>query len=292
MEKKTVIANISAVLSLSEELQEFLGSFTDNERAWFAQSGGDAFLKEFGSTWNESFVQIAQSVLDIYFRDLGLPEDQLPTVELTDSRRGSWMMEAALTMFGTVGTTYTLLKAVADLPKIADGLEETKKRLQSELASRFRSKIPEVIVPVLANASPTATLPRAAQSNPASVHCSIDARPLRGLTPDVSLSHSIHLAVSISRSAVSIENLGEEPIENLQIGLFKSSSQRHSWSYGEAYSKSIPRLSAKQSTSLSIDQFISEQDQSPLNLQDRGALYVDCWVQDISGIYLFNFLLE
>lgn len=136
-------------------------------------------------------MESTQSVFDAYFLDLGLSEDRLPKVELTDSRSGSWIMEAALMMFGTVGTTYT---------------------------------IPERIEPVLSNAGIEAHLPTPVQSNPVSVTCSIDARPLRGLTPDVAKSHSIHLAVAVSRCALSVENLGDASIENLRIGLFKSAT--------------------------------------------------------------------
>lgn len=292
MQKKTVIANVRAEITLSENLQVFFAKFQDQEDAWFARQGGDPFLGEFGREWDTNFVEIAQSVFDTYFSEIGISGNRLPRVELTDSRRGSWIMEAALTMFGTVGTTYTILKGVSELPKIADGLEETKKRLQKELLARFKKKVPEKIEPVLSNAGVAAQLPQHVRANPVSVSCSIDARPLRGLTPDVAKSHSIHLAVAVSRFAVSIENLGDVAIENLRIGLFKSSTQRHSWSFGDAFSKSVPRLSGKQSTSLSIDQFASEADGLMLDLTDDNALYVDCWLQDNAGIYLFNFFLE
>lgn len=292
MEKKTVIANVRAEIAMSEGLQEFLAQFKDHENAWFARQGGDALLAEFGFVWDTNFVEIAQSVFDAYFRDMGLSGDQLPKVELTDSRRGSWIMEAALTMFGTVGTTYTILKGVAELPKLADGLEDMKKRLQKELSSRFNKKVPERIEPILSNVGVPAQIPPPVRANPVSVTCSIDARPLRGLTPDVAKSHSIHLSVSVSRSALSVENLGDAKIENLRIGLFKSPTQRHSWSFGDAFSKSVPRLSGKQSTSISIDQFTSEAIGTKLDLEDGNSLYVDCWLQDNAGIYLFNFFLE
>lgn len=292
MEKETVIAKIHAELALSENMQAFLATFQDQQNAWFAHEGGDTFLREYGGEWNRTFAEIAQSNFDSYFRDLGLAEDRLPKVTITDSRRGCWIMEAALTMFGTVGTTYTILKGLSELPKIADGLEETKKRLQTELSARFKKNIPERIEPVLSNAGVPALLPPQVRANPISVTCSIDARPLRGLTADVAKSHSIHLAVAVSRSALTVENLGDTPIENLRIGLFKDASQKQSWSFGDAFSKSVPRLSGKQTTSLSIDEFASEADGAKLALNDDNPLYVDCWLQDNSGIYLFNFLLE
>lgn len=292
MQKETVIATVRAEMTLSQELQAFLSQFSCNENAWFARDSGDLLLAEFGHDWNNNFVEVAQSVFDAYFESLGLPTDLRPKVKLIDSRRGSWLMEAALTMFGTIGTTYTILKGLAELPKLADGLEDTKKRLQKELTARFRKKVPERIEPVLQNAAPPVQLPPPVVVNAVSVSCTIDARPLRSLTPDVAKSHAIHLSVAVSRSSLSVENLGEIPIENMRIGLFKSASQKHSWSFGDAFSRTLPRLSGKQSTSLSLEQFTSESDGSKLDLSDATPLYVDCWLQDNSGIYLFNFFLE
>lgn len=141
MERTTVIANIRAEIALTPEMQGFLMQFSDQENAWFAREGGDSLLGEFGREWNTNFVEVTQAVGDSFFRDQGLPENVWPKVDLTDWRRGSWIMEAVLTMFGTVGTTYAILKAVAELPKLADGLEETKKRLQKELSARFKKKV-------------------------------------------------------------------------------------------------------------------------------------------------------
>ena len=292
MEKETVIATVRAEIVLSQELQAFLSQFSNRENAWFARDSGELLLAEFGYEWNTNFVEVAQSVFDGYFQELGLPEDRRPKVKLTDSRRGSWIMEAALTMFGTIGTTYTILKAFSELPKLADGLEDTKKRLQKELTARFKRKVPERIEPVLQHATPPVQIPPPTRNNTITVNCTIDARPLRSLSPDVAKSHAIHLSVAVSRSALSVENLGHSPIENLRIGLFKSASQRHSWSFGDAFSKSVPRISGGQSTSLSVDQFASESNSSKLDLSDPTPLYVDCWLQDNSGIYIFNFYLE
>lgn len=292
MEKATVIASLRAELSISESLQEFFSLLEDKPNAWFTRQGGDLFLSEFGHEWNTNFIEVVQSAFDAHFRDLGLSENRLPTVKLTDSRRGSWIMEAALTMFGTVGTTYTVLKGIAELPKLADGLEETKKRIQKELNERFRKKIPERIEPFISNFNGVTSTPTKIPANPVNVTFSIDARPLRGLTPEKIKSHSIHLSVGVSRSSLSIENLGDAKIENLRIGLFKDTSQRHSWSFADAFSKSIPCLSGKQSISLTIGEFHTESDGSALDLLDDAPLYVDCWLQDNSGIYLFNFYLE
>ncbi|HEY5602792.1 MAG TPA: hypothetical protein VIM41_06760 [Gammaproteobacteria bacterium] len=115
MNKQTVIANLRAEITLSEELQSFFAQFEKQESAWFARDGSDLFLSEFGFEWNNNFAEVAQEVFDQHFMSLGVREEQLLKVKATDSCRGSWIMEAALTMFGTVGTTYTILKAIADI---------------------------------------------------------------------------------------------------------------------------------------------------------------------------------
>lgn len=292
MKKETVIAKVRAEISLTEDFREFLSLYADNSNAWFAQQGGDIFLGEFGHEWNNNFVEVTQEFFNKHFSGLGLAEQNLPKVAIVDSRRGSWIVEAALTMFGTVGTVYTILKGVSELPALADGLEETKERLKKELSGRFRRSIPERIEPIISNfPSPTSATCKIPDKS-VDVSLSIDARPLRALTPDTLKTHAIHLAVGVSRSALSVENLGDTMIENLQIGLFKSTSQRHNWNFGDAFTKTAPCLSGKQSISFSISDFHSTPEGVSLDLSDDTSLFVDCWLQDRNGIYLFNFYLE
>jgi hypothetical protein len=288
MEKETVVANLRAEMSITEELQTFFAQFEENDNAWFAQDGGALFLSEFGRIWNNNFVEVIQAFYDQYFHELGLLEQQLPKIKITDSRRGSWIIEATLAFPVVAGKVYAILKGIADLPKLADGLVETKKRAQKELSDKFHKTVPQIIEPALSNFPHSIPLP----SNTVNVSFSIDARPLRGLTPDTVKSHSIHLAVGVSRSALSVENLGEDKIENLRIGLFKAPDQRHNWNFGDAFSKSIPSLSGKQSISVVLDEFCSDTTKSCFDLLDNSPLYVDCWLQDNSGIYLFNFYIE
>ena len=243
MKKETVIAKLRGEISLTDEFREFLSQFEDNDNAWFARQGGDIFLGEFGHEWNSNFVEVVQTFFDKHFVNIGLPEENLPKVNVVDSRRGSWIVDAALTMFGTVGTVYTLLKGVSELPAIADGLEETKNRLTKELSERFRTKIPERIEPIISNFNPPTSPAKSLPPNPVNVAFSIDARPLRGLTPDTFKTHAIHLSVGVSRSALSVENLGDTMIENFKIGLFKGPTQRNNWNFADAYAKTVPCLS-------------------------------------------------
>lgn len=296
--KQTVLANSRAEIALTTAFREFLTRYRDDPNAWFVRDGGDTFLGELGGDWNSIFTEYLESFFLSYFERLGIEVQNRINVEPTDSRRGSWIMEAALTMFGTVGTAYQVLKGVGELPKIADGIEETKSRVQHGLETAFGRKMLERIEPYIEQAKPSMRdIPGVSQLQlippaPLSVSFSIDSRPLRGLTPDKIHSHSIHLAVGVSRSALSIENLGESQLVNLRSGLFKSDKEMNHWSFSDAYSKSVPTLNQKQTISLAINEFHKYGTSTGLELDENAPLHVDCWIQDNSGIYLFNFLVE
>ncbi len=296
--KQTVLANARAEIRFTRAYREYLLRYKDDPNAWFARDRGDAFLGELGSEWNSIFIEYLQEFYYLYLQQLGVEIDDKINVELTDSRRGSWIMEAVLTMFGTVGTAYHVLKAVGELPKIADGIEETKDRVQSRLSTIFQPRIRERIEPYLGQAKPSMLSledgfeQKSPPTSVVNVSFFIDARPLRSLTPDKVHSHSIHLAVGLSRSSLSVENLGETQLANLRIGLFKSNAEMHQWAFAEAYSKTVPTLNKRQTISFSITEFEKSGKGAKLALDENNPLYVDCWVQDNNGIYLFNFFLE
>lgn len=329
MQKETVVATVRATLALSESYHSSLAfrvsrgrlderylPGSDGERALSTSRETDEpqereeepehlseateadwryvddVLAEHGARWNAIFIETVEHVVRQHFREVGLPENEAPSIRLTDTSRGSWMMEAAITFGGTVGGLYGTLKAFSELDKIADGLEKTKKRITDELKKKFDKAVPERIEPSLPGPGPALSLRSPPSSSPVFVSCTIDARPLRALTPEKIKSHSIHLAVGVSRSSLTVENLGDKDIESLRIGLFVSQAQKHSWSYADAYERSVTRLSGRQTISLALETFKDQQSRSELEVPSAGAVYVDCWLQDNSGIYLFNFLLE
>lgn len=294
MRRETILAKIRVEVTFSAEMKQYLRRFEDQKDAWFARDGGAAFLAEFGGEWNKEFIELAQPIYETYFRELGLKEE-VPNVTLIDSRAGSWIMEAAITMFGTIGTLYTVLKAYSELPKIAEGIEATNGQLKQELGNRYRTRVRERIEPYISDSSVTAvsqSSPSQPPLDPIEISCSIDARPIRALTPETPKSHSIHLSVSLTRSSVSIENLAETQIESLRLGLFKSTTQMQQWSYGDAFVKFIPNLSGQQCVALNTDEFTHQATMQKLDLSDDEPLFVDCWLQDANGIYLFNFHLS
>ena len=272
MQKETVIAKVRAELSFSDKGKDYMRGL---QGSWLSESNGDMFLREFGGHWNGIFTEYGQDLFQDYFKEMGLNSERLPQFRVVDSHRGSWVMEAALTMFGSIGSVYVVLKSISDLPKIADGLEELKSRLSKELGSKFEESIRDRIEPSLGNIDTFEQLPPPPKHLTISSF-SIDARPLRNLTPDKLLNHKIHLSAGISRSAFVLENLGDDDIRDLNIGLFKSATQRHQWSIEDAFSKTISLLSAKQSTSVSVQEF-KDRYGKELEITDATPVYLDCW---------------
>jgi len=187
MQKETVIAKLRGELSFSEEGRNYIRQL---EGSWIAESEGDMFLHEFGGHWNRIFTDYGQKLFEEHFRELGLDTERLPHFKVIDSHRGSWVMEAALTMFGSIGSVYIVLKGISELPKIADGLEELKSRLSKELSGIFQKEVRERIEPTLGNIDNISTLPKPPKKI-ALCNFSIDARPLRSLTPDKLLDHKL-----------------------------------------------------------------------------------------------------
>lgn len=285
MQKETILAKIRVHMKFNEKTVSWFEEIK-RPNLWFAEEYGMHYLSEYGGTWNKILVSTVESEVHNYFRKLGIPKDQLPHVRVFESYSGSWIIEAAITMFASVGTAYTILKGASELPKIADDLTELKERLKKEFTKNTDEKVHEYIdakAEELALPEPPKYL----------IDCdfTIDARPLLSLTPALMKSHKIHLNVAISREVFTLENLGDELMRDIRIGIFKSNSQRNQWSYADSFMGSIALLSEKQTITKDITDFKDSRGSS-LDLSDYSALHVDCWVQDVSGIYLFNFYLE
>ena len=285
MEKETILAKLRTTIRFSEAALPWLGRAHEAD-LWFAAREGVAFFQEFRGTWERGLVEGCDPIIQRYFVEHGLARDHLPRLRVFESYPGSWIIEAAVVMVASVGTTYTILKGLSELPKLADGLTELKSRLQKEFAS-FANRRGRESLEAASQQTQLDPPPHA----PFAVDFVIDARPLASLTPQRLKSHKIHLSVGVSRDAVTLENLGDEPLRNVQLGLFAGSAPRHQWSFADSYMGSVDLLSPHQTISKDFDDFRRSSGES-LTVTDHGAVHLDCWIQDVSGIYLFNFLLE
>jgi hypothetical protein len=222
MNAETVLAKLHAELWISEDLQKRFSWIAANDPgAWFARDAGDLFLAENGRVWDEIFVRSVEEEVLTYFRQLGLEEENLPRVLRIDSRRGTWIIDAVLALAAPIGTAFAILKGVSEIPKIADGLVDLKNRVQKRLTDRVNSEFRDRLEPFLSNKTAAAPSLAAIPAKPVQVTFSIDARPLLALTPEKIETRKIQLSVGLSRSALSVENLGTTDLDNLRLGLFK-----------------------------------------------------------------------
>jgi len=297
MDKTTVLARLRYTIEFSGEMLNWLGNFPD---AWFAREGGNSFLSEFGNTWKETFDEVAGTEIRDYFIRLGIPQEYLPFIQHGETYRGSWILDATVVMIGTVGTAYTVLKGVSELPEIADGLTDLKGRIITKLKPRVNRKVSEAIYQVAENtvkqreSRPLREGGRVVPQPPASpvrMDFVIDARPLRSLTPAALKSHKIHLSVAVSRDSFVLENLGDDPLRDVQIGLFRTRTERHQWAYQDSYMGNFSLVSSRQTIAKNLGEF-QDRSGNRFDLSDGEEVYVDCWVSDSHGIYLFRFFLE
>lgn len=286
MEKETVLAKIRVSMGFSEATLDWLEQIK-NSNMWFAREGGTLFFSELRDSWEKILISSSETIIHDYFLELGLSKEKLPRVKVYESYSGSWIMEAALIMFASIGTAYTILKSISELPKIADGLTELKDRLKKEFSRKASDKVYEHLKS-LANQY---KIPPPPSKQIIYTDFVLDARPLLSLSPSIMKSHKVHLNVAISRDAFTLENLGQDTMRDIRIGIFKSFSQKNQWSYADSYMGIIDILSSQQTITKDIADFRNSKGQ-PLDLSDISLLHVDCWVQDTHGIYLFMFYLE
>ena len=285
MQKETVLANIKFSFNYSEETQKWLSKYSDNSNVWFASNDGTQFFGEFSRTWDNILIDNAQDEVKHYFLSLGLSESNLPFVKINEHFAGSWIIDASIVMATTIGSTYTILKGISELPEIVDGLVELKNRIKKKIHKETNDKVRDLLDEQRKRFELKPPPKNVIESN-----FTIDARPILSLTPAKMKHHKIHLSVGVSEDSVTIENLSDEVLKSIRIGLFKSKDKRNQWSYTDTYSGYVELLSPNQTICKSLEEFKNSSaekltiDELPIN--------IDCWIQDDFGIYLFMFYLD
>ena len=301
MEKTTVLANTQFRIAFTEETLGWMHEYFPD--AWFSKGDGSGFLEEYSGRWRHQLQGIITEEIQRYFAALGVPDKDLPYIGHIESFRGSWVMNATVVMRGSVGYAYSVLKKTArDFTNIADGLTALKSKIKKDADPNIRREISESLYSSVNNTLKQArnTRDEVAVSSlptpPSSLRTLIttdfiiDARPLLSLTPAVFKSHKVHLSVGVSQDAFTLENLGDEPLRDVQIGIFKSRTQRNQWAFQDSFMGNFPLVSARQTVVKDVGEFENGRG-SKLEFYDDQEVYVDCWVQDSSGIYLFQFYL-
>jgi hypothetical protein len=288
MEKETILAKIQVSIEFSQETLNWLHTIPkdqEDKEFWVGQKNGQYFFSEFKDTWDKILYASSEPVIKEYFSKLGIPEKNLPKLRVVESYPGTWFIHAAIVIAGSTGLSYAILKGISEIPKIADGLSELTNRLKQEFNEMTNSAVREKL-----NRNSNHQIPSSIKK-PVQTSYSIDTRPMLALKPSSMKSHKLHLSAAISRDAFSLENLGDDLIRDISIGIFKNTTQQYHWDYGDSYTGIVDILSPHQTIMKNIEEFKSFNKES-LDLSDNEDLFIDCWVQDSHGIYLFMFFLE
>jgi len=287
MEKTTVLFRLHFTLALNRDAIAWLNNF---EGAWFAQNEGNSFLRELGGTWTRVFDSVLNDELRRYFRRFEIPDESMPFVQHGETYTGSWVMDASVVMRGTMGRAFNALKGIPDLSSIADGFTNLKDGIIRKLELQTNEEVRNALLQSASNVRTNApAIPPPAR--PAAIDLVIDARPMRSLAPAAMKAHKVHLSVAISRDVFTLENLDDEAMQDVRIGLFRSSAEQSQWNYADSYMGSFPLVSGRQTIAKNLGEFLNG-NRRQFDLSDGQQVFVDCWVSDSNGIYLFHFFLE
>ena len=303
MVSKTTLVNIRATIRTTDLLSEFVNELYNGlneiELPWFCACGNGrvylrerVFFSEFGRIWSDVLVESCQPEFNKFFKSLDWSSEiaPRPNVEILEMYEGSWIIEAALIVQATAVTTYGIIKGISEIPKMAEGLIKLKEGIVKNFQTKVNDKVVDLVQDRDDDSYEDHDLPLIlCRPTVISTEITIDPRPMKALSPVELCEHAIHMKVNVSSTGVVIENLSDDAMKNLRIGLFSSDYERHNWNFGDAYIKNVISLSGNQTIAIDFLDFLH---------RDRGGFAMkeahnrlDCWVQDSTGIYLFNFLL-
>lgn len=292
MEKQTIILRITASIDFGQEainwMDEIAKGRSEGElgNLWFITHHGQDFLNEFRGQFGNILIEEIDNEVQSFFRERGMEEEFLPKAEVVETYIGSLTIATIVAIGYAVGKTYEVIKGVSEIPDAVDGLT----KLKNSIIKTFKRKSNARARELLFEQAKRQNLPAPPQNVLEVKDFVIDARPLSALRPNEMKSHSIHLNAGVSQDSFTLENLGADEMRDLQIGLFIGKEKRHQWSFADAYISSVSLLSSKQTICKSLNDF-SHMTHGKLMIKDLPA-HVDCWIQDLFGIYLFNFYLD
>lgn len=289
MSEETVLAEVRTEIRYSEETLAWIAAGPQlgaspqafGPGAWFSDESG--FLGEFSSSYQRSIVEMAEPRVQEHFAELGLGDPELIKVRITGSHEGSLVITAVIVVAATLGVAYKLLKGLSELPAMADGLNRLRREVLDPV---MEDSINEQAADQLGEVAERAGFPPP-PPHPVDVSLSLDTRPLRSLGPGEAAVRRIHLGVAVDDVSVSIENLADDALDNLLIGIFVGDQPRDQWGLEDAFRTSVPSLGGKQTIVRSATDFINDRGASPDLAASR---FIDCWVQDHGGIHLFQFI--
>lgn len=140
MENITTLARLRVEINYSQDMKGWLSNFSDTD-ANFASDEGYFLLEEIVEPLEKIIDDVVGTAIRKYFLQLGVPQENLPVIQHTKTYKGSLIMEVVVVMTTGLVATYTALKAVSELPQIADGLTDLKGRILKKLKPKFNHKV-------------------------------------------------------------------------------------------------------------------------------------------------------
>lgn len=227
------------------------------------------------------FAKAIQEDICQFFSSQNINVDNLLKVKICKTNYGSLQIFSDVVFLAPLAVAYELLKIALELwentNKTKQMLQTTGQALEKKYNKFVRSKL-ELIAPN--PPKDVSTLKLSIESD----NISYVISSFKNMD-----KHKIQLQVDLSRNNIKLINLSEEELAFTRIGIFKNDTPQIKWEFYKSYQGNSVKIGPLENTSMNISDFVNC-DRTELNIQQDLPLYVDCWLEDIKGIYLVKFL--
>lgn len=280
MEKNVILAKINFLMDFSDETKLWLCDLEKNNPKYRNEVDLDYFSSN-KEEWKSIFVNSSQNIINEFFLDLGLSEEYLPKVEVQDCYSGSFVINADIFII-TSGFTllFNSINGFSGIPQICEGLNGLKPKWNESTRDIISEKTYQYLKNTFNQRPPKATV---------DTKITIDTRPLLALNERDMRSQRVQINVGLSQHSFKLENLGDETISYLRVGLFIGFTKEKLCEFENSYKKGINNLSAHKSININLCDFLDKNGNSFELPQE--PVDIVCWIEDGNGIYLFQFYL-
>ncbi|AXV40390.1 hypothetical protein [Methanobacterium sp. BAmetb5] len=280
MENNVILAKINFFMDLSDETKIWLCDLEKNNPCFRNEIDLDyfSFNKE---KWKIIFVNSSQQIIDEFFLDLGLSKEYLPKIEVQDYYSGSFVINADIIISSGLTLLFNSIHGFSGVPQIYEGLKGLKTKWNESIRDIISKEVYQDLKNTYNQRPPRVTV---------DTKIAIDTRPLLDLNERDMRSQSAQINVGLSRHSFKLENLSEETISHLRVGLLIGFSKEKLCEFENSYQNGINNLFAHKSITINLCDFLDKNGNS-FDLP-REPVYIVCWVEEGNGIYFFQFYLD
>ncbi len=281
--KETMLASINCNVKLSENAYSWLDSIPKKDRSgmWFNKHNEAEFFQRYEIELSKMFAKTIQEDLDQFFSSQNINVNNLLKVKIYKINYGSIQICSDLVFLAPLGVAYELLKLALELwentNKTKQMLQTTGQTLEKKYNQFIRSKL-ELIAPNAPLGVSTSEL------SIKSDNISYVISSFKNMD-----KHEIQLQVDLSLDKINLTNLSEEDLALTRMGIFKNLNPQNEWFFPNSYQGNSVKIGTLESISIDLSHFVNCGVE--LNIQQDLPVYIDCWLEDIKGIYLVKFLL-